>query len=295
MLPFDLEVDAAVGRLDLGLGTPATDLAITTRGTAQALDLLLAEAKLGPGKLQAHYRVEAAAGATDIVFRLGAQDIDLTDLFGRPGGGNELPKDVRVAVDLTGRGSDLHAFLGSADGPIAISTGPAVLDETFVNLLGKSLFTAGKARSTAFVIDGKHVVVGGGGALELATGRIDVMLLPTAKEATLAPLVAPVHLAGTITDPQVMSDAGDLLNSAGHLLLGIVDPLSLATPILHPDRSGDMPCRDPRAFAGGQPNPVERVGQGAVDVMEGVGHGIGAALERLGKGASGLLDDLTGR
>ena len=120
-------------------------------------------------------------------------------------------------------------------------------------------------------------------------------LLPTAKEATLAPLVAPVHLTGTITDPQVMGDATDVLNSAGHLLLGIVDPLSLATPILHPDRSGDMPCRDPRAFAGGQPNPVERVGEGAVDVMEGVGHGIGAAIERLGKGASSLLDDLIGR
>ena len=162
------------------------------------------------------------------------------------------------AVELTGRGTDLHAFLGSANGPIAIATGRAVLAERFANLLGKSLFTAiipnwhpssgvhilcsvldfeardGKARSTAFVVNGKHVVIGGGGAIELASGKIDFMLLPTAKDMTLAPLVAPVHLAGTITDPQVMGDAADILNGTGHLLLGIVNPLSLATPILHP-------------------------------------------------------------
>ena len=188
-----------------------------------------------------------------------------------------------------------------------------MLDETFVNLLGKSLFTAiipdfnpshgthiicsvldfqakdGKASSTALVIDGKHVVVGGGGAIELASGKIDFVLLPTAKDMTLAPLVTPVHLAGTITDPQVMDDVADVLKSTGHLLLGIVNPLSLATPILHPNRSGDMPCRDPGAFAGGQQSPVERAGQGAVDAVEGVGHGIGSAIEHLGKGASDLL------
>ena len=195
----------------------------------------------------------------------------------------------------------------------------AHLKSALAVLLGTSLFTAiipdwrpshgahiicsvldleakrGKARTTAFVVDAKHVVVGGGGAIELATGRLDFMLLPTTKNATLAPLVTPVHLTGTITDPQVLGDASDILQSTGHLLLGIVNPLSLATPILHPDRSGAMPCRDPQAFAAGQPGAMEQVGQGAVDVMEGVGHGIGAAVERLGKGASSLLEDLTGR
>jgi hypothetical protein len=200
-----------------------------------------------------------------------------------------------------------------------ISTGAAVLNEAFVNLLGRSLFVAiiplwrpshgahilcsvldfeaenGKARSSAFVIDGKHVVVGGGGAIELASGKIDFMLLPTAKDATLAPLVAPVHLAGTILDPQVMSDAPDLLKSAGHLLLGIVDPLSLATPILHGDRRGDMPCRDPAAFAGGQRGPIGRATDTAVDAVEDVGHGIGAAIEDVGEGARKLFDGITGR
>jgi hypothetical protein len=153
----------------------------------------------------------------------------------------------------------------------------------------------GKASSTVLVIDGKHVVIGGGGAIELATGKIDFVLLPTAKDMTLAPLVAPVHLAGTITDPQVMDDAADILKGTGHLLLGIVNPLSLATPILHPDRSGDMPCRDPGAFAAGQRGPVERAGEGAVDAIEDVGHGIGSAIKDLGKGATDLFDGITGR
>jgi AsmA protein len=319
LMPMDLDLDASVGQLDLAPGQAATDLLITTSGAERKLELILAQAKLGAGQVQAHYNVHTEGPSTDIAVKLDAQGLDLTSVFGEPGGGNKLPRDVKIALDLTGRGTDLHAFLGSANGPLAITTGAAVLDVGLVNLLGKSLFTAiipdwkrsrgvhiicsvldfetkdGKASSTALVIDGKHVVVGGGGAIELATGKIDFMLLPTAKDMTLAPLVAPVHLAGTITDPQVMDDAGDILNGTGHLLLGIVNPLSLATPILHPDRRGDMPCRDPGAFAGGQQDPVERAGEGAVDVIEGVGQGIGSAIKQLGKGASDLLDGIEGR
>jgi uncharacterized protein involved in outer membrane biogenesis len=319
LMPMDLDLAAAVGQLDLAPGEAATDLLITTTGAEAELDLVLAQAKLGAGQVQAHYKVQVEGPSTDIALKLDAQDLDLTSVFGDPGGGNKLPRDVKIALDLTGRGSDLHAFLGSADGPIAITTGPAVIADRFVNLLGQSLFTAiipdwkpshgahilcsvldfqakdGKASSTALVIDGKHVVVGGGGAIELASGKIDFMLLPTAKDATLAPLVAPVHLAGTITDPQVMGDAADILNSTGHLLLGIVNPLSLATPILHPDRSGKMPCQDPSAFAAGEQGPVGRVGGRAVDAIEGVGHGIGTAIEKLGEGATDLFDGITGR
>jgi hypothetical protein len=153
----------------------------------------------------------------------------------------------------------------------------------------------GKAQSTLLVIDGKHVVIGGGGAIDLATGKIDFVLLPTAKEATLAPFVTPVHLAGTITDPKVVNDAASILSGTGHLLLGIVNPLSLATPVLHPDRSGDLPCRNPAAFVSGQQGPVEAVGGTAVDAVKSVGQGIGSAIEDIGKGASDLLDDVTGK
>ena len=319
MMPMDLDITASVAQFDLAPSYAATDLAIRTNGTEQALELALTQAKVGPGQVQANYGVGSRGASTDIALKLDVKDFDLTYLFGPPGGGNKLPQDVDVSLDLTGRGDDLHAFLGSASGPIAITTGEAVIDDAFVNLLGRSLFTAiipdlhqskgahilctvldleakdGKARSTAFVVDGKHVVVGGGGAIELATGKIDFVLLPTAKDATLAPLVAPVHLTGPITDPQVMDDAADILKTTGHLLLGIVNPLSLATPILHPDRRGMAPCRDPAAFANEQMMPGGSVGQGAADVIEGVGHGIGKAVEDLGKGASDLLDDLTGQ
>jgi uncharacterized protein involved in outer membrane biogenesis len=318
LMPMDLDLAASVGRLDVTARHAVTDLVVTTSGTAQQLELILAQAKLGGGQVQAHYAVHAERRATEVALKLDGRGINLDSVFGDPGGGNKLPRDVAVALDLTGRGTDLAAFLGSANGPIAISTGAAVINDTFVRMLGRSLLTAiiphwrshgahilcavldleakdGKARSTAFVINGKHVVVGGGGAIDLGTGAIDIMLLPTAKEATFAPLAAPVHLTGTIVDPRVMDDAGDILKSTGHLLLGIVDPLSLATPILHPERGGDLPCRDPAAFAGGQPSAVGRAGRGAVDAVEGVGHGIGAAIKDLGRGATDLFDGITGR
>jgi hypothetical protein len=151
----------------------------------------------------------------------------------------------------------------------------------------------GKARSTALVIDGKRVVIGGGGAIDLATGQIDFMLIPKAKTAVLAPLVTPVHLAGTIADPKVMGDATDLLDSTGNLLLGIVNPLSLATPVLFPDRGGDMPCRDPAIAQ--ESDPIQSVGGTAIDAVTDTAKGVGSAIEDIGKGASDLLDDVIGR
>jgi hypothetical protein len=221
-----------------------------------------------------------------------------------------------LKIDLTGQGADLRTALGSASGTIAIDTGAAVFANELAGLLGQSLFTAlvpgmndsgraqiicsvldleakdGKARSTVLVIDGKHVVVGGGGAIDLATGEIDVVLLPKAKDATLAPLVAPVHLAGTITDPKVVGDAESVLGSASHLLLGMVNPLSLATPVLHPDLQGSRPCRDPSVMQ--RSDPIERVGGTAVDAAEDTAKGVGSLLEQVGKGAGKLLEDITG-
>jgi AsmA family protein len=317
-IALDMDINASIQRLDLAEGH-LVDLVgqLTQRG--HRLELNLTHSGLARGAVQGRYAVDQRGSADDVALTLNAQRLDLGVLFGDPDSKTKLPKDVTLKVDLSGAGADMRSFLGSANGSIELTTGPAVIDSTFANLLGKSLFTAiipnfgeshgahiicsvldltvtsGKARSTALVIDGKHVVVGGGGAIDLATEQIDVMLLPTAKDMTLAPLVAPVHLTGALTNPQVKGDATDILSTTGHLLLGIVDPLSLATPVLHPERKGDRPCLDPAAFAGPQQGPAERAGATAVDAIEGVGQGIGAAIKKVGEGASKLLEDVTGQ
>jgi hypothetical protein len=317
-IALDLDIDARIRRLDLAEGH-LEDLAGELSQQGHRLELNLAHSKLAKGTVQGRYAVDQRGAADDVALELNAQGLDLGVLFGDPDSKTELPKDVALKVDLTGAGADMRGFLGSANGSIAITTGPARIDSTFAELLGKSLFTAiipnfgeshgahivcsvldltvtgGKARSTALIIDGKHVVVGGGGALDLATEQIDVVLLPTAKDITLAPLVAPVHLAGTLTDLQVKGDATDILSTTGHLLLGIVDPLSLATPVLHPERQGDKPCLDPAAFEGPPQGAAERVGETAIDAAKSVGQGIGDAIKKVGEGASKLLEDVTGQ
>ena len=313
-LPVELDLGATVGQLDLW-GVALTDLSAAARGDASTLDLSVTQAKLGGGDVQGRYQV-GGEEPPDVAFRLDAATVDLATLMARPKDGSELPRNVNVKIDLTGRGADLRAFLGSASGTIAIGTGAAVFRSKFADMLGKSLFTSiipglnssgrahiicsvldleakdGKARSTALVIDGKHAVIGGGGAIELASGNIDFVLLPTAKNATLAPLVTPVHLAGTITDPKLVGDAASLLGSTTHLLLGIVNPLSLATPVLHPGLKGGEPCRNPSVVQ--RSDPVEKVGGTAIDAVEDTAKGVGSALEEIGKGAGKLLEGITG-
>jgi AsmA family protein len=315
---LDMDIDAGIERLDLAAGHLEHLVGKLTQ-QGHRLELNLAQSKLAKGTVQGRYAIDQRGQADDVALTLNAQGLDFGVLFGDPNNKTRLPKDVTLKVDLTGAGADMRGFLGSANGSIELTTGPAVIDSAFAEVLGKSLFTAiipnfgeshgahiicsvldltvtsGKARSTALVIDGKHVVVGGGGAIDLATEQIDVMLLPTAKDMTLAPLVAPVHLTGALSDPKVVGDARDILSTTGHLLLGIVDPLSLATPVLHPERAGDRPCLDPAAFAGPQQGPAERAEEKTVETLEDVGQGIGAAIKKVGEGASKLLEDVTGQ
>ncbi len=313
-LPVDFDLEATIGQLDLA-AVAVKELTGTARGDGSTLDVSVTQAELGGGAVQGRYK--ASGAAPDVVFALDAKRVDLARLLAKPEDGSELPKDVSVKVDLAGRGTALRTALGTANGAITIRTGAAVLESKVADMLGKSLFTSiipgfnasgrahivcsvleleakdGKARSTALAIDGKHVVIGGGGAIDLATGAIDFVLLPKAKNATLAPLVAPIHLAGTITDPKMVDDAGDILGSASHLLLGIVNPLSLATPVLHPGMQGGEPCLDPSIAQ--ESDPIQDVGGTAIDAVEGTAKGVGSVLEDLGKGAGELLDGITGK
>ncbi|MEM7024376.1 MAG: hypothetical protein AAF637_17615, partial [Pseudomonadota bacterium] len=234
-----------------------------------------------------------------------------------PGDGSDLPENVRVQANLTGKGKTLRSFLGSANGPITVRTGKALFNNKLVGLIGQSLFTAlipnwsssqganiicsvlelqakdGKARSTVLVIDGQRLLIGGGGAIDLGTGKLDAVLIPKAKNATLAPLVAPIHLQGTIIDPKVVGSAESILSGAGHLLLGIVNPTSLATPILQPGLKGDQACRDPSLVQ--QSDSVESIGTGAADAVKGAAEDVGSAIEGLGERATDLLDRATGQ
>lgn len=314
--PFDVDLAATIGRLHLD-GLPLTDLAAKLTVDERHLTLEVGQARLGNGSVRGHYAVDSGGPANSVALKLEADALDLPALFNDPQGGSQLPKDVTITIDLTGTGSDLHGFLGSADGPIGITTGAAVVDDAFADLLGRSLFTAvipdwrsspsaniicsvldldaesGKARSTALVIDAQRVVVGGGGAVELATGKIDFLLLPKAKGVALLPLVAPVHLVGTVTDPTVTDDAGDILSSTGHLLLGIVNPLSLVTPILHPSLGGTTPCENATLPAAQRENLFERAQGAAGKAVGDVEHGIGSVLEDIGGAAKKALDGAT--
>lgn len=315
---FDIDLDGTIGQLDLE-GQPLTDLAAKLKVDETQLTLDVGQSRLGKGSVRGHYAVDSRGPANSVALKLDANALDLPALFDDPEGGSQLPKDVTVAVDLTGTGSDLRGFLGSAGGPIGITTGAAVIDDVFADLLGRSLFTAlvpdwssapgahiicsvlnldaksGKARSTALMIDAQRVVVGGGGAVELATGNIDFLLLPRAKRATLLPLVAPVHLVGTLTNPRVRSDASDILSSTGHLLLGIVNPLSLVTPILHPGLGGATPCATATLPAAQRENLFERAQGAAGGAVRDVEHGIGSVLEGIGGAAKKAFDGATGQ
>ncbi|MEM7022533.1 MAG: AsmA family protein [Pseudomonadota bacterium] len=314
-LPIDLDLALNIEQLDLRGGT-IKDLAAKAKGDERKLDLDLSRASIGGGTLQG--RIEVGAGQPpDVALTLEASKVDLASVIPEPKDGSQMPQDVNVKIDLAGHGANLRAAAASASGSILIDTGAAVIKSEAADLIGRSIFTSilpgvnstgryhimcsvldleakdGKARTTALVIDGKHTVLGGGGAINLATGAIDFVVVPKAKDATLAPLVTPIHLDGTITDPKLVGDAKTILSSAGHLLLGIVNPLSLATPVLHPDRKGGLPCADPSILQ--QSSPADQVGATAVDAVEGTAKGVGTAIDEIGKDAKKLLKGVTER
>jgi len=179
-----------------------------------------------------------AVPQTEIDMRLA--DVDLAQFKSGSATTPPLEGHLLGRVRLHGSGTSVHKAASSAAGDVTLVIPKGQMREAFAELTGidiakgLGLFLAksdattdvrcavasfhasdGDLKATAFVVDTTHVLITGGGHVDLKSEDIDLSLRGEPKEVRLLRLRAPIDLRGTLLHPRIGLDARKALVQAG--------------------------------------------------------------------------------
>lgn len=122
-------------------------------------------------------------------------------------------------------------------------------------MVGRFEVKKGVADTRVLMIDSDRVLVGGAGTVRLADQRLDLRLVPQAKDPSVVSLAVPILLKGTIRDPQVSPDPVSVATGLGAIATGaMIAPLAALLPFVS-GGSVDKPCPAAIAVAEGRKPP----------------------------------------
>lgn len=246
--------------------------------------------------------IDARAGALDIG-KLFA-DLDVTDL---------LAAKADIAAKLSGRGASLHAIAASASGQTNLAVGEGTINSKMFALVSNDLakavipngsggdtarlvcalsrfdFQGGVGTSKALAVETDSLITTGGGTIDLGSERLDLLLKPKPKKASLASLAFPIRVSGPLTSPSAGIDkegaAIGLATAAGGIAL--TGGVGALLPMMSTGNasSGTGGCASLAAKASESTGIVG----GVKGAGEGIAKGVGGAVEGVTKGLGGLF------
>ena len=157
------------------------------------------------------------------------------------------PTDIHI--ELSGPADTFQQLMGDADGVIEFSAGQtegAEFEKWDLNLLPRMLPALGPkamdqincmvvhmdvedgvATGEGAVMETRHAIVAGGGAVDLRTEHLGLVLSAQPKDKTLLDLTASLRVGGTLRYPEVDVVSVDVAFGATQILLGVANPFSL--------------------------------------------------------------------
>jgi hypothetical protein len=170
-------------------------------------------------------------------------------------------------VNLTGRGDSIAGLLASADGRVSLAVDRGRISNLVLELLGLDAGEAvlllaagdrdvalrcavadlsvhdGVGTSNVLVLDTDDTLVVGAGAVSFGRERLDLTLYPQPKDRSVLAARAPLHVRGSLRDPQVVPDAKSLATRGiTAALLALVNPLLALAPFIETGPGKDSDC-----------------------------------------------------
>jgi hypothetical protein len=182
---------------------------------------------LGGGELRGSVRLVPAQDTLDLSLELAAEDVDLGAIL------RQLDRDVDAAGTIDGRakakasGRSIAALMATMTGSTAAYMAGGRFDVLLVELLGvdpgeaavawlvsdqtvpiRCAFVAfeavqGRLQERTMVFDTTDTLVLGSGTIDLEHERLDLILVPRAKDLSLLSAQSNVHIRGTFQNPEV--------------------------------------------------------------------------------------------
>jgi uncharacterized protein involved in outer membrane biogenesis len=252
---IDLDLDTKADRVVVGTATLGNLVFNVTLKDGRFIVSPFELTGLSSAKIKAKYYHDASAEPPTSSLQVTARDLNYGLLLKRFAVTDLVQGRLDVDAYLAGPGGTRRRFLSNATGQITIVGGEGKfasrkLEQWAADLTTTMLSSAwdredvteincvvarinvdkGIAKSDEMLVDTKRITIAGSGALALQDEKLDLILTPAPKRASLVSLANPVRVEGPLSSPNVSQVAlskkrMSIVLAAGGLLAGLVNPL----------------------------------------------------------------------
>jgi uncharacterized protein involved in outer membrane biogenesis len=170
-------------------------------------------------------------------------------------------------LNLAGTGNTVGNMLATADGKVAFFVGEGEVSKLLMEKIGLHLpeivmlkisgdkivgircgvadfsVRQGVMAVDTLVLDTEVTNISGTGTIDLAQEKLDLTLVPQTKNTSLVALRAPIHVRGSLGNPDVGIDTAKVAaRGLGAIALGIVNPFLALVPLVEPGPGKDSDC-----------------------------------------------------
>ncbi|MBI1262259.1 MAG: AsmA family protein [Rhizobiales bacterium] len=221
---------------------------------------------------------------------------------------NMISANADFGAQLSGRGGSLHAIASSLNGQTNFVLGKGTINSKAFAIVSDDLakaiipggsssgtaqlvcaisrfdFAGGVGTSKALAMETNALVTTGAGTIDLGNERLDLLLKPKPKEASLVSLAFPIRVSGPLTSPGAGIDKTSAAKSiaTGAAGVALTGGLGALLPLMS---TGN----DSASASGG----CGALATNAAKEQSGVLGSVGGAAESVGKGVGSAVDSVT--
>ena len=223
---------------------------------------------VGGGKLAGAIRIDATQNPADIRASLDLRNVQLNRLVPKIETMRSSFSRLDGRINLSGRGNSVASWLGGASGDVAALTGRGRFSNLLLEFMGldgaeiiKFLLRGdqnvelrcaamafdvekGVMTSRSMVLDTADTVFYATGQANLATERLDFVVRPEPKDASILSLRSPLVIGGSFGAPSAGVQAGPLAERGlAALVLGALNPLLALVATIETGPGQDADCK----------------------------------------------------
>lgn len=264
---MDADVTIKASSIIRNEALPINDL--STRLRLQNAKVTLDPLKFGVagGTLSGFIRLDGNSKPITATTDLKARKVQLGRLFPKLESAKTSIGLVNGDIELKGRGDNVAAMLGSADGRFALVLNEGEISKFMMEAVGLHILEMlriklagdrnvkihcgivdfgvkdGVMQSRTMMLDTDITRLNAGGNINLRNETLDLTLTQKSKKLSLVALRAPIHVRGSLAKPKASVDKGTLATRGiGAALLGAVNPLLALIPLVETGKNQNNEC-----------------------------------------------------
>jgi uncharacterized protein involved in outer membrane biogenesis len=232
--------------------------------------LRLAPVSIGvaSGRVEGSASLDSRPEPLEARLELDARSIELRSLFPPVRSSAPALGTLYGRIRLEGEGGSLAGLLGTSNGDITLLVEGGALSALLIEAIGLDAGEAlallgtkekervplncavmdfavngGTAVAQSFVVDTSDTLIAVSGSVDLDAERLDLVIRPQPRDASLLAARTPIVVSGTLRDPDVQPEAGPLAARAVAAgLLAAINPLLALLPLIEPGTGPENRC-----------------------------------------------------